>query len=94
MSESKHTPGPWRTSSEYGKHGIATVGYCGDWCFGPDHGSPMMASYDNHGSEEADARLCAAAPELLEALKDLVARYPLNVGMNAARAAIAKAEGA
>jgi hypothetical protein len=42
---------------------------------------------------EANARLIAAAPELLDALQEFVARYPNNVGVVLARAAIAKATG-
>jgi hypothetical protein len=51
--------------------------------------------------DEADARLIAAAPELVEALKVMVQQrdgQPLNAreiwGVNVARAAVAKAEGA
>jgi len=43
---------------------------------------------------EEHARLIAAAPELLEALKEILARSGFNQGeWRAARAAIAKAEG-
>lgn len=53
----KHTPGPWRVSSEPGKSGAVitdkiTICNCG---YGAD--------------AEADARLIAKAPEMLEALR-------------------------
>ncbi len=55
----------------------------------------------SNGPTEANARLIAAAPELLKALKDatfaLALLTSIDVGhqkyLNAARAAIAKAEG-
>lgn len=61
----KHTPGPWRSGDVFN-----TV-------FGPPNGNPspltiatvhMLHSYDD-GSKNANARLIAAAPELLEACK-------------------------
>lgn len=77
---SKRTPGPW------------FVGRA-DWT---DDGN---ARYELVGIKTVsvyDARLIAASPELLEALVDLVAFYPLDSTdpcVTAARAAIAKAEG-
>ncbi len=84
-----HTPGPWtpyRDPGEYSAVGAAT----GD----------IAQEVRN----EADARLIAAAPDLLRELRNLVSllQTPLNRGdiqihglatLNAASAAIAKAEG-
>lgn len=90
MSEGKHTPGPWR----YGACAIvgadnASVVYC-------ELARPMKVE---------DARLIAAAPELLEHLKNITTRFErcmrfdgnadwaIQEATKAARAAIAKAEG-
>ena len=54
-----HTPGPWRTSWSYA--GCWLV-YCSD--------DPKASSHTHFSPErEADARLIAAAPDLLEALQ-------------------------
>lgn len=66
----QHTEAPWAYAKCDSDTGIATVCIVGDFVVGPDHGSPGMASYDNHGTDEADARLIAAAPELLAALEE------------------------
>jgi len=59
MSESKHTPGPWKYAPQGDSDGFTV---------GTDHfvvaGDVELACPPN----EADARLIAAAPELLEAL--------------------------
>jgi hypothetical protein len=106
-TETKHTPGPWRVSEGMtpdtllvrdDEHGIAQV-----WAaYKPD--GPLEV-----GTKEANARLIAAAPELLEALRyllntDNVAtvhakwgegcnREEVDAMLKQARAAIAKAEG-
>lgn len=102
--EAKHTPGPWEASRGIDKEpdrwvvtvvgpkpwGVATI----------ENGAPG----DTLKTEEANARLFAAAPELLRELKHLVRLLEplerdggLNVPglatLNGARAAIAKAEG-
>ena len=91
---SKHTPGPWAANKPTQSNGRAEV-YAG----------PMLVAQafnwmlDAEGDEQcwADARLIAAAPELLEALA--AASVALSIGHNAlialdkARAAIAKATG-
>ncbi len=66
---SKHTPGPWIYAR--GPSGIATVAWCEDYAIGPDtgRGNPSQANYDDHGDAESDARLIAAAPELLAACR-------------------------
>ena len=63
-----HTPGPWIFAPD--PSGIATVAWCGSYRIGPDtgHGDPHMAHYDEHGLDEADARLIAAAPDMLALL--------------------------
>ncbi len=94
---SKHTPGKW----EYGVREDSSKWLSiGDPAIGPHYQGDLCASL-------ADAKLIAAAPELLEALAGLVARYKalVNSGdcglwnaddeheIKAAMDAIAKAEG-
>ncbi len=88
MSAPSFTPGPWvvfpghNPGIQAPSGTIVTYGNCGESC--GIHGK----------NQEADARLIAAAPELLEALKAVVAIADRKtVEFNAARAAIAKAEG-
>ncbi len=101
---SKHTPGPWAYRPSNDGHFIAGVG----------ENSGYLAEVRQCRSKQdirADARLIAAAPELLAALRGMlaivnesggVAGYHLNGNtaewdefdeVDAARAAIAKAEG-
>ena len=92
---SEYTPGPW-TVEEYGEDDCPALVIHKDTesrvCF--------MATPGSHGDPakiEADARLIAAAPDLLEALRDLVSEWDDGLDdpfWNAARAAIAKATGA
>ena len=97
----KHTPGPWRlstsnplavnTSSAEMAIGIATT-------HGTDD-SNYSSFFPSLEQAEANARLIAAAPELLDALQSLLARVSSDIIANqcwheeqrAARAAIAKA---
>jgi len=99
---STHTPGPWTCHS-----GMV-------WKDGPnvfpkgsgEDGIPiaMMCREPNNGTlpveRDANASLIAAAPELLEALNDLVQAHDVRMGPSAvklridrARDAIAKVEG-
>ena len=90
---SKHTPGPWRSEPCY------RSGYT---VWGGTDAVPVCVvdTQDDEGrfgtiKNEADARLIAAAPELLEALKELTGhtneRFTGGV-WDRARAAIKQAE--
>ncbi len=84
---SKHTPGPW-TIRESATH-ITVVGANNETIFHDDKRCPSVPE---------DARLVAAAPELLEALKLAAKINPYGsvenaAARDAARAAIAKAVG-
>jgi hypothetical protein len=99
---SKHTPGPWKFSHRKGNDGmyrtevfsdvhggIAVCGWTLKHC-----GNGVTATY-----REDNARLIAAAPDLLEALNALVAAHGSILDLREsdelklARAAIAKATG-
>lgn len=98
--EFKHSPAPWRCHDKRPNcSGYSIVGNDGQYiafCGDSDELSPI----------DANAHLIAAAPELLESLRELVSamvRYEIDAGesapvkhenmMNKARAAIAKALG-
>lgn len=102
-----HTPGPWSCLAGYGHHGLAISGPNGEAlghvrAFIPSgdvqHGMPVMMKW---GEGQANARLIAAAPELLEALRwcaEYAQHAPpeleyLHEWAAIARAAIAKATG-
>jgi len=90
----QHTQGPW----EYGED-------CdNEWYFAAASNPNVQLGWvcpNEESTQEANARLIAAAPELLEALKDLEAGYerlkdqgyPVSDCQKQARAAIAKARG-
>ena len=113
MTAPKHTPGPWQlqdqihTGTEWGRTPKPD-----DWRFGY-----RIAAKDNchlaqvghvdaryKESAEANARLIAAAPDLLQALEELVAETENNpalnyhaletAGFDMAHAALRKARGA
>lgn len=95
MSEAKHTPGKW--TQGYSNNGKECV-----WLDGktePPLGQGMGpdSTWIDCGTE-ANARLIAAAPELLDALKSIVNEFDKQIGTHhvdeyypKARAAIAKA---
>jgi len=92
---STHTPGPWRAKLTRGKHGYSDFYNV----LGPQYEVCRMMGIDHE--DKANARLIAAAPDLLEALRDLVARCDGSEGVRAdgsnietlaAHLAIAKAE--
>lgn len=89
MSEVKHTPGPWE---------LGYLDHAGQRVVRQEHIEVCTCWHHSVGSiereMEANARLIAAAPELLEALKLVVTRCgPKSRDGALARAAIAKAEG-
>lgn len=100
MTAAKHTPGPWHCDgiSEYtgemlvrAENGDTVTRVC---CYGPQSETPF--------SQAANARLIAAAPELLAALQVMVRDYAavhdigdveMQPAIYQARAAIATATG-
>lgn len=93
MTQAKHTPGPWDCGVVVNLRCIDTdeFGFSIAWI-----------NTDNHNKIEeakANARLIAAAPELLEALEEIVSAADgdgwsqLDADLRKARAAIAKATG-
>lgn len=90
---SKHTPGPWRvsTDSRTDEEGLTYVsGLNIESDAGEIVGCEGIEAWKDNA--EANARLIASAPDLLEALQWFV--LPINnKAHNAARAAIAKATG-
>lgn len=85
MSE-QHTPGPWRVSTANDRIEVVTVqtGYR----IGAMRWDQMS------GISLADARLVAAAPDLLEAAKALLdLNEDVDVARRLAEAAVAKTEG-
>lgn len=95
MKHAKHTPGPWVAGNELG---ITTVenGKCKVFA----KLSPMYLILDgviDFSEQAANARLIAAAPELLEFLIELIEQpgngFTLHEDKVAARRLIAKATG-
>src|SRR5699024_2296674 len=94
-SEFKGTPGPWQTDRNNCHAGqIATIHHClsNDWV---EIWSPDWP--DDEDVQEANARLIAAAPDLMAALQALMDEesrgriMPIGPAWDMARAAIAKA---
>lgn len=85
---SKHTPGPWL--AQHDPNAISRD----DWCIGVEGASVDYVAV----CSERDVRLIAAAPDLLKALRYVVAVYDngtcgsvVEMAFDRARAAIAKA---
>lgn len=101
MSAAKHTPGPWRLRAAAGSRSLWRIVNAAGRVIGT-----ISRPFQGVDAADADARLIAAAPELLEALQAaydaLAISYPLHscdmdkrgAILGQARAAIAKAEGA
>lgn len=101
MSETKHTPGPWHIHEDGMKFSreIYPVNYGGkentERCVLIARVSGWKGGFNTAKEAEANARLIAAAPELLEALQAVVRIADRKtVEFDKARAAIAKATGA
>jgi hypothetical protein len=86
---SKHTPGPWIVHENTNL--ITAENYIVCENIAPTH-PRGLPEWDER--TRATARLIAAAPELLEALKTMLADDPQFTARAKAEAAIAKAEGA
>ena len=92
----KHTPGPWLTDRNNVHTGqIATVYHCigNDWI--EIWTDKWLETGLGEGEQEANARLIAAAPDLLAALQSVLSNSLDSQGLadahKQARAAIAKA---
>ena len=90
---SKHTPGPWIVRE------VSGAGWPGQRGFAIDYNAEQEQIVD-FVYEEADAHLIAAAPELLEAIEELMDGYLYGCDKETkrenakrAREAIAKAKG-
>ena len=85
--EAKHTPGPW--FSQYDDNGFYEIG-------SESVTFRLAFTYGEGDTDEANARLIGAAPDLLEALQDVLLELE-SIGpmekFERARAAIAKATG-
>ena len=89
----KHTKGPWKINIDTGEYGVYHL-------YSPDIGGDEV--FEREEIDEANARLIAAAPELLEALDILTdeverhwprnQRYP-ETSLGVAKRAIVKANG-
>lgn len=88
----KHTPGPWTCSAQYGRRMYTIWDADGDY----------HQMRDEAGEMDANARVIAAAPDLLTALENILATENIPSGtahcsfenLRKARAAIARATGA
>src|SRR6185369_3221808 len=96
---SKHTPGPWKAVNQTTSTILKQDSPQGRYLF-------SLKEYPGIPESEANARLIAAAPDLAEAVRELLATHPAayrepgkidnrtDNAVKIARAAIAKAEGA
>lgn len=84
--DAKHTPGPWAADIAHEQHRAVVR-----------HGMTPIAEMWMTGQpmaeREANARLIAAAPKMLDALRSYVELGHSDTAMREARAAIAKATG-
>ena len=78
MSKRKWTPGPWSVDGEFGVKSDAPHGYVANAGFGPD-------TKDGDREARANVHLIAAAPDLYEALAELItdAEVAINIPASA-----------
>lgn len=108
MTSTPHTPGPWTVEPLQGTDGadIAICAPCNGWVVAVIQYDPDIQTVDDpdgdtvihHPADFANARLIAAAPEMLEALEMIHADddgdgYISAEGMQKIREVIAKARG-
>jgi hypothetical protein len=70
---SKHAPGPWKHKAVHGEPNQSMIladDRSGNWIMAVQHQGEFMPE-----KQEANARLIAAAPELLEALTSIKAEF-------------------
>lgn len=85
MSNAQHTPGPWRTGGKDGRIIYAADGFAV---------ADATVFHGRHEGEHSEnARLIAAAPELLAALERIAELSYDSEATRVAREAIAKARG-
>jgi len=99
----KHSPGPWQSKHDFDEFGLSNIiGNVDGETFADGTSrytfDPICIVDTETAEWRANARLIAAAPDLLAALKALHQRYVMAIGNEgpealSARAAIAKAEG-
>ena len=70
---SKHTPGPWLPNDDCREIVAVENGFMVASIHGPDHRLTGKDRREGHACATANARLIAAAPDLLEALQRFVA---------------------
>ena len=91
---SAHTPGPWLVSDEYqGAHALLGV-YIDQKNSGRVARTFANCLVKTDAECRANARLIAAAPDLLAALQRIAAIQEISLSVEIARAAVAKATGA
>lgn len=103
VAPNAHTPGPWRaalTDDKGPREGEFELACLEHHIFGTNIYAPGEYYSDNLAEHEANARLIAAAPDLLDALKvilelasDVLSNPKYDGIVSDARYAIAKAEG-
>ena len=82
---SNHTPGPWKALKDSDTNCVATI--TSGWV------AVSIAADPNKFDAESDARLIAAAPQMLRVLEYLLTRLDDILDERIAQAAIAKAKG-
>ena len=98
-NDTKHTPGPWTAGRKSESSRYDIIGGSIDDTDKKTVVGTFFGGFGYTKQNDPNARLIAAAPELLEALKNLLWQHDNNAGqlcgmaLQDARAAIAKAEG-